>query len=88
MMKLSEIKKALRSGQYTWPGAYPLFFVTEDGEALSFETVRKEWRQVVDAHLRRDRRCGWALAGVDVNWEDPNLFDAHTGKQIESAYAD
>lgn len=88
MMKLAKVKEVLRSGPYAWPGGYPMFFITTDGAALSFKTVRANWREVVDAHLRRDQWSGWALDGFDVNWEDPALFDDHTGERIESAYAD
>lgn len=93
-MSLLDIKKALRAGKYAWPGGYPLYFVTSDGEALSFDTVRAEWRNVVQAHLwARHPGCraqdnGWCIAAVDTNWEDPDLFDAHTNQRIESAYAE
>jgi hypothetical protein len=87
-MTLAEIKTHLRNGPYAWPGGYPMYFVTSDGAALSFKAVRKEWRYIVDAHLRDDKRCGWHIAGADINWEDPDLFCDHTGERIESAYAD
>jgi hypothetical protein len=87
-MTLLEIKRALRSGPYAWPGGYPLFFITSDGAALSFKAVRKEWRNIVDAHLRKDTRCGWHIAAVDVNWEDSQLTCDHTNEHIESAYGD
>ena len=88
MLALSAIKDVLRSGPYAWPGGYPIYFVTCDGDALSFEAVRAEFRQVCHAHLTDNRRDGWALCGYDVNWEDGDLTCAHTGKRIESAYAD
>lgn len=87
-MTLLEIKRALRNGAYAWPGGYPLYFVTSDGAALSFEAVRAEWRNVVDAHLRNNTRGGWHLAAVDVNYEDNELYCDHTSKRIESAYAE
>jgi len=87
-MTLLEIKTALRSGPYVWPGGYPRFFVTSDGAALSFAAVRSEWRQIVGAHLSDDKHCGWHVAGVDVNWEDPALYCDHTNERIESAYAE
>ena len=86
-MTLLEIKKQLRSGAYAWPGGYPLYFVTRDGSALSFEAVRKEWRQVVWDYLN-NASTGWRIEGVDANWEDPHLYCEHTNKRIESAYAD
>ena len=86
-MTLLEIKKQLRSGQYAWPGGYPLFFITRDGAALSFDAVRAEWRQVVWDHLH-NASTGWRVVACDVNWEDGELTCDHTGERIESAYAD
>ena len=86
MLALSKIKDLLRNGSYAWPGGYPMFFLACDGEALSFEAVGQEFRQIVWAHMHHDARSNWALCGYDVNWEDANLHCAHTGKRIESAY--
>ena len=88
MLSLLEVKRQLRSGKYAWPGGYPLYFITADGAALSFEAVRAEWRNIVQAHLWNDSRSGWAIAGVDVNWEDTELYCDHTNAKIESAYGD
>jgi hypothetical protein len=85
---LSEIKAALRNGPYAWPGGYPLYFVTSDGGALSFEAVRDNWREIASAHIRRDETCGWHIAGYEINWEDSDLLCDHTGERIESAYAE
>lgn len=87
-MTLAEIKAELRAGKYAWPGGYPKYFVTADGAALSYDTVRKEWRNVVESHMHDMRHCGWFLVCAVINYEDPALFDAHTGARIESAYAE
>ena len=87
-MTLLEIKQALRNGPYAWPGGYPMYFVTSDGEAFSFEGARECWRDIVRVHLNNLRSSGWHIAGVDINYENPDLYCAHTGKRIESAYAD
>lgn len=87
-MTLQEIKSQLRSGPYAWPGGYPVYFVTSDGAALSVAAVRTAWRNVVSAHLANDKRCGWHIAGADINWEDASLFCEHTNERIESAYAE
>lgn len=87
-MTLAEIKTALRAGKYAWPGGYPLYFITGDGAALSFEAVRTEWRQIVWAHLHNQTYDQWYLAGVTINWEDPELYCDYTGERIESAYAE
>lgn len=84
-MTLLEIKRQLRAGAYTMPGCYPLVFITRDGGALCFACVRKEWRNIVDDHLR-NMSCGWRVEGCQVNWEDPHLFCDHCGKRVESAY--
>jgi hypothetical protein len=87
-MTLAEIKGRLRAGAYAWPGGYPLYFVTADGAALSFEAVRQEWSSIVWSHLHNVHTSGWFIEGVDVNWEDTELRCEHTGKRIESAYGE
>lgn len=85
---VADLKATLRAGCYAWPGGYPLYFITADGAALSFETVRREFRLVADAIRRRDNTSGWRVIACDVNWEDDDLTDADTGKKIESAYGE
>ena len=87
-MTLAEIKTRLRAGPYAWPGGYPMHFVTSDGAVLSFKAVRQEWRRIVWAHMCNHTRCGWHIAGVDINWEDDCLYCEHTNERIESAYAE
>lgn len=82
-----QLKEQLRAGEFAWPGGYPLFFITSDGAALSFEAVRENYRLVIDA-MRNDLRDGWQVIGCDVNWEDASLFCDHTGNRIVSAYAE
>lgn len=86
-MTLAQIKTALRAGPYAWPGGYPLFFVTQDGAALSFDAAQAEFRNIVWDHLN-DASTGWRIAGQDVNWEDSDLYCDHTGARIPSAYAE
>jgi len=85
---LQDFRRAYRNGPWAWPGGYPLFFVTEDGEALSFEAVRANLRQVLSAIASRNNAGGWRVIALDVNYEDSALFCAHTGRRIESAYAE
>lgn len=86
-MNTQELKQALRDGPYAWPGGYPKYFVASDGEALSFAAVRAEFKQVLNS-TRYKLNDGWRVVGVDINWEDPELYCAHTGERIESAYAE
>jgi hypothetical protein len=88
MLALSVIKDLLRNGRFALPGGYPMFFLTCDGEPISFAAVYAERRQVFLAHIRGDQRDQFALCGYDVNWEDREMVCCHTGKRIESAYAE
>jgi len=86
-----EFKTALRSGPYAWPGGYPLFFICDDGGALCCTCARKEVRNVMGAINERKhgaRNTGWAVVGMDTNWEDDLLHCDHCNERIESAYAD
>lgn len=83
---LRAVKQAIRQ-PYAWPGGYPLYVVMADGEALSCEAARTEWRQIVYATLH-GLRDGWRALGAEINWEDTALYCAHTGERIESAYGE
>lgn len=84
---VADLKATLRAGAYAWPGGYPLYFITSDGDALSFETVREEFPRIATA-IRDSDRNGWRVVGCDVNWEDAELLCTHSSRRIESAYGD
>lgn len=86
-MDTKTLKALLRAGQYAWPGGYQLYFVTSDGAALSFEAVLQEFRQVLNS-IKHGLSDGWRVVGVDINWEDQELYCEHTGKRIPSAYSE
>lgn len=79
--------ETLKNGPYAWPGGYPLYFITSDGGALSFDAAKDNVTTICRA-IRHKSRCGWSVVACDVNWEDSSLFCDHTGKRIESAYAE
>ncbi len=79
--------ESLKAGPYAWPGIYPLYFLTSDGEPLSFDAARAEASHVARA-IRDGDNSGWRVIALEVNWEDPELFCCHTHKRIESAYAE
>jgi len=92
---VKDLMRDLRQGNYTSVGSYPIYFVTADGGSLKPSTVRAELSQVSRAtrDYAKNPRQGsdvtqWAIVGSDVNWEDPALYDDHTGERIESAYAE
>lgn len=86
--KHEQFIKDLEAGPYAFPGGYPRFFITADGEALSFETANQERVRIVDPITSDDKSGGWMVIGCDINWEDTTLRCAHSNKPIEAAYND
>lgn len=83
---LHQVKEFVRH-PYAWPGGYPCYAVTTDGAALCDTCVRSEFRQIVWDHINKCH-TGWHIAGIHINYEDPDLYCDHCSKRIESAYAD
>jgi hypothetical protein len=86
-MTTHQLKTVLRSGAYSWPGCYPLYFITSDGAALSFDSVRANFRAVLWS-MRNKVNDGWRVVACEANWEDASLYCDHSGERIESAYAE
>jgi hypothetical protein len=68
---------------YAWPGGYPRYAITDDGEALCVNCIRTE-RAAIDHATPGD---GWFLLSLAINWES-SLHCAHCDGAIESAYGD
>lgn len=89
-----DFNKALESGPYAWPGMYPLYFVTADGAALSWQAAIEEQNlirdSIIDHPFNGDRwpvySDGWRVVAMEVNYEDDDLYCDHTGEKIESAH--
>lgn len=60
-----------------------VYFVTKDGGALSINTVIAEFA-LVDFSDEDDSQ--WYITGYDVNYENHDLYDDHTGELIPAAY--
>lgn len=82
---VSDLKATIRRGSYTEYGSYPLYFITSDGVAVSFESVKQNFKSVVDS-IKNQINDGWRVVGCDVNYEDDDLYCNHSGKKIASAY--
>ena len=87
-MTTAELKTALRNGKYAWPGGYPIYFVASDGEALSFDAVKENYREVLYAMKYFGDFSGWNVVACEINWEDEDLTCSHSGDKIESAYGE
>ena len=92
-----ELFAALRGpASHDWSmHGYPLYFLTADGGTLKPSTVRENIGVVARATRDYFRRHGdpswaeqWAVVGLDINWEDPDMYDDHTGARIAPAYAE
>jgi hypothetical protein len=84
---ISDFRSAVRHGPYTWPGGYPLFFICNDGAALCCACVKTERRNILESIATR-AHDGWRVVGLDINYEDPDLYCDHCSQRIESAYAE
>ena len=85
-MKNLQSAKTVAREVYAWPGGYPLFLVTSDGGCLCPACVKSQWRSIAGAALSHDINSGWHPEGHAINFEDPDLYCDHCGKQIEAAY--
>lgn len=86
---VAEFEKALEEGAFAWPGGYPLYFVTADCDALSFDAVKENAELCKEAIAEPCPDTeDWRIVGVEINWEDAELICAHTYKRIPSAYAE
>jgi len=94
MTKISTLEdfiRALRYGPYAWPGGYPLYWITADGEPYEYRTVAETLLGDILNNMMKpeeDRDGYLTPVALDANWEDPALYCAHSGNRIESAYAE
>lgn len=87
-MEIKTVKdfiNALRSLKYTSYGCYPKFFYTEDGQALSFDSAHENVFLIARA-IRDNNDKQWRVIGMEINWENNDLYCSHSGEKIESAY--
>ena len=79
----------MRAGPYAWPGGYPCFLVTGDGESMSFEGARELFGAIAANYLSGDPGADeqWQIIGCQINWEDTDLRCADTGKTIPAAHS-
>ena len=82
---VADFKATMRNGAYAWPGGYPMYLITSDGAALSFESAKSESRNVMEAIADKSDN-GWRVVACDINYEDNDLICDHSGEFIECAY--
>lgn len=84
---VADLKATLRAGAYTDWGMYPLYFLADDGESLSFDAVRSNLVSVMDS-IQNKMNDGWRVVGCDINYKDNDMYCAHTNEKIPSAYGE
>lgn len=87
-LTVEQFEQYLENGPFAFPGGYPIYFITADGCALSFEAAEEQRVQIVDAIKEPGTNDQWRAIGCEINWEDSALYCDHTGKQIPSAYGE
>lgn len=84
---VAQFKATLRAGEFTFPGAYQLYFITDDGAAVSFDGARDNYRLIIDS-IRNRLNDGHLIVGCEINYEDCNLYCAATGNIIPASYGE
>lgn len=86
---VQELKTALRAGVFTDLGGYPTYFITESGNVVSHEGVRKKFREYVQALIDDSWYLkSWRISHQEINYDDGELICDETNKRIPSAYAE
>lgn len=86
---VKELANAVRQGNYTLLGGYPIYFVCADGGVLSPKAVKDNYKLIARAVKEKGvYNRSWQVVGFDINWEDPNLYCCDTNERIPSAYAE
>jgi len=68
--------------KWAWPGCYPIFYVTRDNGVLSADSANENLKLTLGDDPQ------WEIVAFDINYENPRLFCDHSGKRIESVYAE
>jgi len=84
---VQEFLKNLKDGPYAFPGGYPKYFITKDGGILSFQAAKEMKDEIISA-IKDGYDDQWLVVGVDINWEDSDLYCDHTNEKIECAYCE
>ena len=84
---VEDFRAALKDGPFAWPGGYPLFFICNDGGALSYQYAKDNAEPIKSARRDKDNTGGGLVIACEVNLEDSELY-CEGGKRIESAYAE
>ena len=75
-MRIKDLKQYFYKGRaikYTFPGMYPVFYLTADGETLCADCITRN-RKNVFRSTHSSVNDGWCVAGADANYEDNSMY--------------
>jgi|SRR5210317_696016 len=79
---INKLKSCLRAGEYTFPGSYRLFFITNDGACLSFSAVLDNLQSIYYS-MMNDINDGWKIIGLSSVAEcDEDIYCDHTNEKL------
>ena len=79
---INKLKACLRAGEYTFPGSYRLFFITNDGACLSFSAVLDNLQEIYYS-MMHDVNDGWKIIGLSSVEEcDEEVYCDHTNEKL------
>jgi hypothetical protein len=79
---INKLKACLRAGEYTFPGSYRLFFITEDGSCLSFSAVLDNLQEIFYS-MMHEMKDDWSIVGLGcVNEADEDIYCNHTNELL------
>jgi hypothetical protein len=84
---IEQLKNFIRH-KFAWPGGYPMYLVMHDGASLCHACARGNYRMILSRTRDPYTYDDWAAEGIDINYDDANLYCEHCGARIESAYAE
>jgi hypothetical protein len=80
---INKLKSSLRAGEYTSVGCYRLFFYTDDGSVLSFDSVLDNLQEIFYS-MRNDMKDGWSIVGMgSVEEIDEDVYCDHSGDLLK-----
>jgi len=79
---VNKLKACLRAGEYTFPGMYRLFFITDDGACLSFSSVLDNLQNIYYS-MMNDMNDGWSIIGLSSVAEyDDAVYCDHSNELL------
>lgn len=84
-MTKQEFSNLLRDANQTVYVA-SVYLIMSNGEALSLVSAEKKRTESMSAIEGNDPTGGWLPVGVEINWENTELYCAHSNERIPAAY--